>query len=329
MTPATRSRIIGTGSYVPERVMTNADITRLVDTSDQWIVERTGIRERRIAAPSEATSDLAVAAATRALEAAGVHAPDLDMVLVATATPDMLFPATACLVQARLGATRAFAFDISAACTGFLYGLSVADQYLRSGAARTVLLVGAEVLSRVTDWTDRATCILFGDGAGAVVLRAERGERGILSTHIHADGSMWDFIHVPGGGSRHPPSEDTLVRGLHFLRMKGSETFKVAVRTLEETSLEALKANGLTIADVRWMIPHQANRRILEAVGARLGLPAERVVMNLDRVGNTSAASIPIALDELIRGGGASAHDVLLFAAFGAGLTWGSAAVRW
>jgi 3-oxoacyl-[acyl-carrier-protein] synthase-3 len=329
MTPATRSRIIGTGSYLPERVMTNADIERLVETSDQWILERTGIRERRIAAPSEATSDLAVAAATRALEAAGVHAPDLDMVLVATATPDMLFPATACLVQARLGAKRAFAFDISAACTGFLYGLSVADQYLRSGAARTVLLVGAEVLSRVTDWTDRATCILFGDGAGAVVLRAERGERGVLSTHIHADGSMWDFIHVPGGGSRHPPSEDTLVRRLQFLRMKGSETFKVAVRTLEETSLEALKANGLTIADVRWMIPHQANRRILEAVGARLGLPAERVVMNLDRVGNTSAASIPIALDELIRRGGVSARDVLLFAAFGAGLTWGSAAVRW
>ncbi|MFZ5864179.1 MAG: beta-ketoacyl-ACP synthase III [Nitrospirota bacterium] len=329
MTAATRSRIVGTGSYVPERVMTNADIERLVETSDQWIVERTGIRERRIADPSEATSDLAAAAATRALEAAGVHAPDLDLVLVATATPDMLFPATACLVQARLGAKRAFAFDLSAACTGFLYGLSVADQYLRSGAARTVLLVGAEVLSRVTDWTDRATCILFGDGAGAVVLRAERGERGVLSTHIHADGSMWDFIHVPGGGSRHPPSEDTLVRGLQFLRMKGSETFKVAVRTLEETSLEALKANGLTIADVRWLIPHQANRRIIEAVGARLGLPPERVVMNLERVGNTSAASIPIALDELIRRNGVNADDILLFAAFGAGLTWGSAAVRW
>jgi len=324
-----RSRIIGTGSYLPERVLTNAEIERMVETSDQWIVERTGIRERRIAAPSEATSDLAAVAGRRALEASGVRASDLDVILVATATPDMLFPATACLVQTRLGATHAFAFDLSAACTGFLYGLSVADQYIRSGAARTVLVIGAEVLSRFIDWTDRTTCILFGDGAGAVVLRGEQGDRGILSTHIHADGSLWDFIHVPGGGSRHPPSEDTLVRRLQFLRMKGSETFKVAVRTLEETALEALKANGLAIADVRWFVPHQANRRIIEAVGARLGLPAERVVMNLERVGNTSAASIPVALDELVRAGRVSPDHTLLFAAFGAGLTWGSAIVRW
>jgi 3-oxoacyl-[acyl-carrier-protein] synthase-3 len=324
-----RSRIVGTGSYLPERVLTNAEIERMVETSDQWIVERTGIRERRIAAPTEATSDLALVAARRALEAAGVRAADVDVVLVATATPDMLFPATACLVQTRLGATHAFAFDLSAACTGFLYGLSVADQYVRSGAARTVLVIGAEVLSRVTDWTDRSTCILFGDGAGAAVLRAEHGDRGILSTHIHADGSLWDFIHIPGGGSRHPPSEDTLVRRLQFLRMKGSETFKVAVRTLEETAWEALKANGLSIADVQWFIPHQANRRIIEAVGARLGLASERVVMNLERVGNTSAASIPIALDELVRAGRVSPNHILLFAAFGAGLTWGSAIVRW
>lgn len=325
-----RSRIIGTGSYLPERVLTNAEIERMVETSDQWIVERTGIRERRIAAPSEATSDLAAVAGRRALEASGVRASDVDVILVATATPDMLFPATACLVQTRLGgATHAFAFDLSAACTGFVYGLSVADQYVRSGAARTVLVIGAEVLSRVIDWTDRTTCILFGDGAGAVVLRAEHGDRGILSTHIHADGSLWDFIHVPGGGSRHPPSEDTLVRRLQFLRMKGSETFKVAVRTLEETALEALKANGLSIGDVQWFVPHQANRRIIEAVGARLELPAERVVMNLERVGNTSAASIPVALDELVRAGRVSPGHTLLFAAFGAGLTWGSAIVRW
>lgn len=324
-----RSRIVGTGSYLPERVLTNVEIERMVETSDHWIVERTGIRERRIAAPSEATSDLAVVAATRALEAGGVRATDVDVVLVATATPDMLFPATACLVQARLGATRAFAFDLSAACTGFLYGLSVADQYLRAGTARTVLVIGAEVLSRVMDWTDRTTCILFGDGAGAAVLRAEQGDRGVLSTHIHADGSLWDFIHVPGGGSRHPPSEDTLNRRLQFLRMKGSETFKVAVRTLEDTAGEALKANGLSIADIQWFVPHQANRRIIEAVGARLGLPAERVVVNLERVGNTSAASIPIALDELVRAGRVSADHLLLFAAFGAGLTWGSAIVRW
>lgn len=324
-----RSRIIGTGSYLPERVLANAEIERMVETSDQWIVERTGIRERRIAAPSEATSDLAAIAGRRALEAAGVRPADVDVILVATATPDMLFPATACLVQTRLGANRAFAFDLSAACTGFLYGLSVADQYVRSGSARTVLVIGAEVLSRVVDWTDRATCILFGDGAGAAVLRAEPGDRGILSTHIHADGTLWDFIHVPGGGSRHPPSEDTLVRRLQFLRMKGSETFKVAVRTLEETAGEALKANGLSIADIRWFVPHQANRRIIEAVGARLGLPGKRVVMNLDRVGNTSAASIPIALDELVRAHHVAADHLLLFAAFGAGLTWGSAIVRW
>lgn len=324
-----RSRIIGTGSYLPEHVLTNAEIERMVETSDQWIVERTGIRERRIAAPSEATSDLAAVAARRALEAAGIRPSEVDVILVATATPDMLFPATACLVQARLGATRAFAFDVSAACTGFLYGLSVADQYVRSGAARTVLVIGAEVLSRVIDWTDRTTCILFGDGAGAVVLRAEQGDRGILSTHVHADGALWDFIHVPGGGSRHPPSEDTLVRRLQFLRMKGSETFKVAVRTLEETAWEALKANGLSIGDIQWFVPHQANRRIIEAVGARLGLPGERVVMNLERVGNTSAASIPVALDELVRARRVASDHLLLFAAFGAGLTWGSAIVRW
>ncbi len=324
-----RSRIIGTGSYLPEHVLTNAEIERMVETSDQWIVERTGIRERRIAAPSEATSDLAAVAARRALESAGVRPSEVDVILVATATPDMLFPATACLVQARLGATRAFAFDVSAACTGFLYGLSVADQYIRSGATRTVLVIGAEVLSRVIDWTDRTTCILFGDGAGAAVLRAEQGDRGILSTHVHADGALWDFIHVPGGGSRHPPSEDTLVRRLQFLRMKGSETFKVAVRTLEETALEALKANGLSIGDIQWFVPHQANRRIIEAVGARLGLPGERVVMNLERVGNTSAASIPVALDELVRSRRVASDHLLLFAAFGAGLTWGSAIVRW
>jgi 3-oxoacyl-[acyl-carrier-protein] synthase-3 len=324
-----RSRIVGTGSYLPERVLTNAEIERIVETTDHWIVERTGIRERRIAAPSEATSDLAVVAATRALEAAGVRATDVDVILVATATPDMLFPATACLVQARLGATRAFAFDLSAACTGFLYGLSVADQYIRAGTARTVVVIGAEVLSRVMDWTDRSTCILFGDGAGAAVLRAEHGDRGVLSTHLHADGSLWDFIHVPGGGSRHPPSEDTLNRRLQFLRMKGSETFKVAVRTLEDTAGEALKANGLSIADIQWFIPHQANRRIIEAVGARLGLAGERVVVNLERVGNTSAASIPIALDELVRAGRVAPDHLLLFAAFGAGLTWGSAIVRW
>lgn len=324
-----RTRLIGTGSYLPARVLANTDIERMVDTSDQWIVERTGIRERRIAADAEATSDLAIEAGRRALDAAGVRPEDLDAVLVATATPDMLFPATACLVQARLGASRAFAFDLGAACTGFLYGLSIADQYIRSGAARTILLIGAEVLSRVIDWTDRSTCILFGDGAGAVVLRAESGERGVLSTHLHADGTLWDFIHVPGGGSRCPPSEQMLHERLQFIRMRGGETFKVAVRALEDTAWEALKANGVTVNDVALMVPHQANRRIIEAVGERLGLPLGRVVMNLDRVGNTSAASIPLALDDAVRAGRVSPGDLLLFVAFGAGLTWGSALVRW
>ena len=324
-----RSRIVGTGSYLPERVLTNADLERMVATSDAWILERTGIRERRIAAPAEATSDLATAAGRRALEAAGLRASDLDGILVATATPDMLFPATACLVQAQLGATRAFAFDVAAACTGFLYGLAVADQYVKSGAARTLLVIGAEVLSRVVDWNDRTTCILFGDGAGAVVVRAESGERGVLSTHLHADGTLWDFIHVPGGGSKHPPSEQMLQQRLQFIRMRGSETFKVAVRALEDTAWEALKANGLTVGDVDWLIPHQANRRILEAVSDRLGVPRDRVVMNLAKVGNTSAASIPIALDDAVRDGRVVPDRVLLFAAFGAGLTWGSALVRW
>jgi 3-oxoacyl-[acyl-carrier-protein] synthase-3 len=324
-----RSRLVGTGSYLPARVLTNLELERMVETSDDWIVERTGIRERRIAAPAEATSDLAVAAGRRALDAAGIRPTDLDLILVATATPDMLFPATACLVQAQLGATKAFAFDLSAACTGFLYGLSVADQYVKSGAVRTVLVIGAEVLSRVVDWSDRGTCILFGDGAGAVVVRAEAGERGVLSTHLHADGTLWDFIHVPGGGSRHPPSDAMLQQRLQFIRMKGSETFKVAVRALEDTSLEALKANGFAVTDVDWMIPHQANRRILEAVAQRLGLPADRVVMNLARVGNTSAASIPIALDEAVRDGRVTPGHLLVFSAFGAGLTWGSALVRW
>jgi len=324
-----RARIVGTGSYLPEKVLTNHDLETMVDTSDQWIVERTGIRERRIAAPNEAASDLASAAAERALSAAGLRAADLDAILVATATPDMLFPSTACLVQARLGAARAWAFDLSAACTGFIYGLSAADQYVRSGAARTVLVVGAEVLSRIVDWTDRSTCILFGDGAGAVVLRAESGQSGVLSTHLHADGSLWDFIHVPGGGSKHPPSPAVLAERLQFIRMKGSETFKVAVRAMEDVALEALKANGLAMSDIAWFIPHQANRRILEAVAMRLGLPAERLVMNVARVGNTSAASIPIALDETVREGRVATGDLLLLDAFGGGLTWGSALVRW
>ena len=324
-----KARVIGTGAYLPERRMTNHDIERMVETSDQWIIERTGIRERRVAAEDEATSDLAVAAAKEALAASGLSASELDLILVATATPDMLFPSTACLVQERLGAKQAFAFDLSAACTGFIYALSVADAYLRAGTYRTVMVIGAEVLSRMVDWTDRGTCVLFGDGAGAVVLRAEKGDRGVLSTHLHSDGALWDLIYVPAGGSRIPPSADALAERLVYLKMKGNETFRVAVRALEEVAREALAANQLTVEQLSLLVPHQANLRILQAVTQRLALPTEKVVINVDRYGNTSAASVPIALDEAVRAGRVHANDLLLLEAFGAGLTWGAAMLRW
>ena len=324
-----RSRLTGTGAYLPEHRLTNHDLERMVETSDRWIVERTGIRERRIAAAEEATSDLAVAAGRQALAASGVAASAVELIIVATATPDMLFPSTACLVQERLGAKQAFAFDLSAACTGFLYALAVADQYIRAGTYRTVLVIGAEVLSRMIDWTDRTTCILFGDGAGAVVVQADRGARGVLSSHLHSDGSLWDLIHIPGGGSRRPPSTETLTERMNFVKMKGSETFRVAVRTLEEVAREALAANNLSPEQLSWIIPHQANLRILQAVAERLSVPEEKVVINVDRYGNTSAASIPIALDEMVRAGRVRPDDLLLLEAFGAGLTWGASVVRW
>ncbi len=324
-----RSAIIGTGSYLPEKILTNQELEKRVDTSDQWIRERTGIRERRIASDKEATSDLAVAAAQRALASAGVKADELDLIVVATGTPDMLFPSTACLVQDRLWAKGVMAFDLSAACSGFVYALSVADQYIRSGTAKTILVIGSEVMSRLMDWTDRSTCILFGDGAGAVVLRAEQGERGILSSHLHSDGSLWDLICVPGGCSRNPPSEAVLDQRLKFFKMKGRETFKVAVRSLEECGREALEANGVSPEDLKLVVPHQANLRIIGAVADRLGVPMEQVVINLDRVGNTSSASIPIALDEASQKGRLSSGDLVLLVAFGGGLTWGSTLLRW
>ncbi len=324
-----RSIIIGTGAYLPEKILTNRDLEKKVDTSDQWIRERTGIRERRIAADHQAASDLAVIAGQRALEMAGVAAADLDLIMVATATPDMLFPSTACLVQDRLGARRAFAFDLSAACSGFLYGLSVADQYIRSESAKTILLIGSEVMSRLMDWTDRGTSILFGDGAGAAVIRPHRGKRGLLSAHLHSDGSLWDLICVPGGGSKFPPSKETLEQRLNFLKMKGNETFRVAVRALEEAAREALQANGLDAKDLDLIVPHQANIRIIRSVAARLEIPLDKVMVNIDRYGNTSAASIPIALDEAVRGGRIKEDQHILLEAFGAGLTWGSALIRW
>jgi 3-oxoacyl-[acyl-carrier-protein] synthase III len=324
-----RAKITGTGSAVPEKVLTNFDLERMVDTSDEWIVSRTGIRERRIASEGEYTSTFATAAALRALEAAGVGADEIDLIVVGTLTPDYPFPATACLVQHAIKAPNAACFDLSAACSGFLYALSTAQRFILTGGAKKALVIGAEVLSRVVDWTDRNTCLLFGDGAGAVVLEAVEGERGVLSTHIHSDGNYWELLCQRGGGSRNPVSQQTLDDRLAFISMQGNEVFKHAVRAMGEVSLEALASCGLTTGDVSLLIPHQANQRIIDSVGKRLSLGADRVYVNLDRYGNTSAASIPIALDEAVRAGRVKQGDIVLLTAFGGGFTWGAAALRW
>lgn len=324
-----RAEIIGTGSYVPETRLTNKDLEGRIETTDAWIVERTGIRERRIASKDEAASDLALQAAGKALEAAQVAPEEIDLIVLATSTPDMFFPSTACIVQDKLKATRAAAFDLSAACSGFVYALAVGEQYIRSGTYQKVLVIGAEVMSRLINWTDRTTCVIFGDGAGAVLLSPSATESGILSTHLHSDGSLWDLICVPGGGSAIPPSEKMLAERLNTVKMKGNETFKVAVRSLEEVAWEALRANDLLPSDIAFLIPHQANLRIIRAVADRLHLPMERVVVNLDHYGNTSAASIPLALDEAVREGRIKKGEMLLFLAFGGGLTWGASLMRW
>jgi len=324
-----RAVIRGTGSSLPEKVLTNADLERMVDTSDEWIASRTGIRERHIAREDEYMSTFATRAAEAALRAADLRGADLDLVICATVTPDMPIPATACIVQNNLGAGNAAAFDMSAGCSGFIYGLAVADRFLSSGTYRNVLLVGAELLSKYTDWNDRSTCVLFGDGAGAVVLTAGEGPYGVLGTSMHADGSMADFIYVPAGGTREPASARTIAERRHFIRMKGNETFKMAVRSMEEASRHVLAGAGLQPSDVNLFIAHQANRRIIDAVGSRLGLRDDQVYVNVDRVGNTSAASIPIALDEAVRAGLLKRGDNLLCAAFGTGLTWGAALCRW
>ncbi|GFO64675.1 ketoacyl-ACP synthase III [Geomonas paludis] len=324
-----RPRITGTGSAVPEKVLTNFDLEKMVDTTDEWIVTRTGIRERRIAAEGEYTSTFATLAAERALAAAGVKAEEIDLIVVGTLTPDFPFPATACIVQQAIKATNAFCFDLSAACSGFIYALATAQKFIVSGQVKKALVIGAEVLSRIVDWNDRNTCLLFGDGAGAVVLEAQEGESGILSTHMHSDGNYWDILYQKGAGSRNPATHQNVDDGLVFLTMQGNEVFKLAVRSMGEVALEALEANGLTPDDVTLFIPHQANQRIVDSVGKRLGITGERVFVNLDRYGNTSAASIPIALDEAVRAGRLKEGDLLLLDAFGGGLTWGSALVRW
>lgn len=324
-----RTRIIGTGSAVPEMIRTNFDLEKMVDTTDDWITTRTGIRERRIAAEGEYTSTFATRAAERALEMAGVTAEEIDLLIVATVTPDFPFPSTACIVQSNIGAKKAAAFDVSAACSGFLYGLSLADNAIRSGGASKALVIGAEVLSRVIDWTDRNTCLLFGDGSGAVVVESCESEQGVLSTHLHSDGSFWELLYQPGCGNRNPAVQKTLDERKNFLRMQGNEVFKLAVRAMEDAALQALEKNGLTPSDINIFIPHQANRRIIDAIGKRLGLSDDKVYVNLDRYGNTSSASIPLALDEANRGGRINKGDIVLFDAFGGGLTWASVLLRW
>jgi 3-oxoacyl-[acyl-carrier-protein] synthase III len=324
-----RSRIVSVGSYLPERVLSNVELEAMVDTSDEWITERTGIKERRIADDNQATSDLAFEAATIALKKADLDAEDIDMIIVATVTGDMPFPSTACFLQSRLGASRAVGFDVNATCSGFLYALYIADGFIRSGMHRRILVVGAEVLSRVTDWKDRTTCVLFGDGAGVAIVEATGEDRGILSMSINSDGSMWELINIPGGGSRNPSSPDSLKKELHYIRMKGNETFKVAVRTLEDAALKTLADNRMDPSQLSLLIPHQANLRIIQATADRLGLPMEKVFVNLERYGNTSAASIPIALDEALTSGRIKDGDYILLEAFGGGLTWASALIKW
>ncbi|MCM0082001.1 ketoacyl-ACP synthase III [Geomonas sp. Red32] len=324
-----RAKITGTGSCLPEKVLTNFDLEKMVDTSDEWIVTRTGIRERRIASEGEYTSTFATQAALRALEAAGAKAEEIDLLIIGTLTPDFPFPATACIVQQNIKAVNAACFDLSAACSGFIYALSTAEKFIRCGQAKKALVIGAEVLSRVVDWSDRNTCLLFGDGAGAVVLEAAEGDHGVLSTHLHSDGNYWELLYQRGCGSRNPASQKNLDDRLIYLTMQGNEVFKYAVRAMGEVGLEALTTNGLTIGDVSLFIPHQANQRIIDSVGKRLGIGADRTYVNLGRYGNTSAASIPIALDEAFRAGRIKDGDVVLLDAFGGGLTWGAAAIRW
>jgi 3-oxoacyl-[acyl-carrier-protein] synthase-3 len=322
--------IAGTGRAVPEKVLTNADLTKMVDTSDEWITSRTGIRERRVVQAGDVLSDFCARAAGPAMEAAGVGPLDLDTIILATCTPDHPIPGAAPVVQHKLGAKRAAAFDLNAACSGWLYGLHVADGLIQSGKAKTILLVGAEFLTRFVDYTDRSTCILFGDGAGATVLKATKADHGVLSTSIRSDGEGAPFISMPGGGSTFPPNHpEALDKGLMFIQMKGGETFKIAIRSMVEVCKDVLAESGFTTEDVNWLLPHQANERILTATAERLQIPPERCMNNIARYGNTSAASIPIALDEYARDGRLKRGDLILITAFGGGLTWGAALVRW
>lgn len=324
-----RSRIVGTGSAVPDKVLNNHDLEKMVDTTDEWIRTRTGIKERRIASPDEFTSTLATRAALHALDMAGIAPHELDMIIVATVTPDYPFPATAALLQNKIKAVNASAFDISAACSGFIYALSTVDKFIKSGTVKKALVVGAEVLSRIVDWSDRNSCLLFGDGAGAVVLQADTVPAGILDTFMMSDGSHWELLYQPAPGNRNPVSQQVVDERLACIRMQGNEVFKLAVRAMEDAAIKVLSAGNMTTADVDLFIPHQANMRIIDAIGKRLGVPEEKVYVNIERFGNTSSASIPIALDEANRKGLLKADDLLLLDAFGGGMAWGAVTIRW
>lgn len=324
-----RAKIVGVGAYAPQRVLTNAELEKMVETSDEWIVQRTGIRERRIAAENEATSDLALRAAQQAMERAGVEPGEIDFIVVGTTAGDMAFPTTANLVQHRLGCRNAGSMDLYAACAGSVYSLSVGAQYVQTGKYRTVLCVGAECLSRITDYTDRGTCILLADAAGAAVLRTAEDESGIIDTDLYSDGRYWELLYQPGGGTRNPATHETVEKRMHYAKMKGNEVFKVAVRLFVDCAERILERNGLTADDVSLFIPHQANLRIIEAAAKRVNLPMDRVFVNVDRYGNTGAASVYVALEEAVAAGRLKRGDLVLIVAFGGGFAWGAALMRW
>ncbi len=322
-------RIRSTGVYLPDRVLTNADLEKMVDTSDEWITTRTGIKERRMASKEQVTSDLAVNAARMALERGGLKAEDIDLILVATNTPDTIFPATACWVQKKLGIKEIPAFDLEAGCTGLLYALIVAEGLILSGTARRILLIGVDILTKITNWEDRSTCVLFGDGAGAFILEESDDESGLISHFWGADGSLAELLILPGGGTLYPASEDTVKKRLHYLSMKGNEVFKHAVKRMGEAALEALKQAGIEKEQVDYLIPHQANLRIIDATGERLNLPKEKIVVSIHKYGNMSVATIPVALHELAEEGKLQKGQIIVMVAFGAGFTWASAVYRW
>lgn len=324
-----RIAILGTGSYAPDKVLTNADLEKMVDTTDEWITQRTGIKERRISDKDTPTSVLAVKAAEGALAAARIKAEDIDFIVCGTVTPDMIFPSLACVVQAKLGASKAVAFDLAAGCTGFIYGMELSRSLIKADPSRKILLIGAEELTKITDWTDRSSCVLFGDGAGAVVLAEVEEDRGILSTFLAADGNLGDLLYQPGGGSLRPASHETVDGRMHVIRMAGNKVFPHAVRKMSDAADKVLERAGIPKDKLDLLIPHQANSRIIEAIGRHFDLPIEKVFVNIHKYGNTSAATIPIALDEAVRTGRIKTGDIVLLVAFGAGFTWGAVLIRW